>query len=210
MLRLNIIPRERRFFDLLHRSASNIHAVAQKLVDLMENYRDVEHKVREIKALEEAGDEIIHEIMKSLHRTFVTPIDREDIALLAERLDDVVDSIEEAARNMWEYQIEKPTNKAWEMAQIILMQGKALEEAVTLLRYRGSRLNDILPYTVELNRLENEADQVTSRAIGELFNNGYTPIEVIKWKEIYFALETAADKCEDAANVLEAIVLKNS
>ena len=206
----SLLSREERFFGLLRSSANNLDEVAQLLVDLMEDYQDVPAKVAEIKRLEEVGDHIIHEIMRNLHRTFVTPLDREDIAALGERLDDVVDSIEEAARNLLEFRIEKPTEKAIELARIIAQAAKVLHEAVNKLHFRGSKLRDILRYAVEVNRLENEADQIFSRAMGELFSNGISPIEVLKWREIYGQLEEATDHCEDAANVLEGVVLKNA
>ena len=205
-----LLSREERFFGLLRSSANNLNETAKLLVDLMEDYRDVPQKVSEIKRLEEVGDHIIHEIMRNLHRTFVTPLDREDIAALGERLDDVVDSIEEAARNMIEYRIEQPTDKAIELARIIEQATAILQQAINKLHFRGAKLRDILPDSVEVNRLENEADQVFSRAIGELFNNGISPIEVLKWREIYGQLEAAVDHCEDAANVLEGVVLKNA
>ncbi|MFQ5860421.1 MAG: DUF47 domain-containing protein [Dehalococcoidia bacterium] len=206
----SFIPREERFFGLLRSSADNLKEVARKLVDLLEHYDHVPEKVKEIKRLEEVGDHVIHEIMHNLHRTFVTPIDREDIALLGERIDDVVDAIEEAARNMMEYHIEHPTPQAVELARIIEKGAGVLFEAVTLLRFRGAKLREILPHAVELNRLENEADQVASKAMGDLFSNGANPIEVIKWRDIYDQLESATDFCEDAANILEGIVLKHA
>ncbi len=206
----SLLSREERFFGLLRSSASNLDDAARLLVDLMEDYRDVPAKVAEIKRLEEVGDNIIHDIMRNLHRTFVTPLDREDIAALGERLDDVVDSIEEAARNLLEFRIEKPTEKAVELARIIGQAAKVLHEAVNKLHFRGSKLRDILRDAVEVNRLENEADQIFSRAMGELFSNGISPIEVLKWREIYGQLEAATDHCEDAANVLEGVVLKNA
>jgi len=206
----SLLRREERFFGLLRSSASNLSEISRLLVALMEDYRDVPEKVTEIKRLEEVGDHVIHEIMRNLHRTFVTPLDREDIAALGERLDDVVDSIEEAARNLIEYRIDKPTKKAIELTRIIEQAADVLQRAVCKLHFRGAKLREILPDSVEVNRLENEADQVFSRAIGELFNNGISPIEVLKWREIYGQLETAVDHCEDAANVLEGVVLKNA
>ena len=209
-MKLSFLPREEKFFFFFQQSASNLKSTAAKLLDLMENYENVGEKVAEIKRLEEVGDTIIHTIMNSLHRTFVTPLDREDIAMLGERLDDVVDSIEEVARYLVEYRIERPTDKAKELASIILECAETVERAMGLLHYRGTKLRDILPLTVEINRLENEADRVASRAIGELFSDGISPIEVLKWKEVYDQLEEATDFCEDIANLLEGIVLKNA
>ena len=206
----SLMPREDRFFGLLKSSTNNIFEVSKLLVDLMEDYRDVPAKVAEIKRLEEVGDLIIHDIMSNLHRTFVTPLDREDIAALGERLDDVVDSIEEAARNMLEYGIQQPTAASRELAGIILRSSEVLQQAMSKLHFHGSKLKDILPDTVEVNRLENEADQVKGRAVAQLFNDSLPPIEVMKWRDIYQQLEVATDFCEDAANVLEGIVLKNA
>ena len=209
-MRLSILPREERFFFMLHQSAMNIQKVAARLSNLMEDYTDVPAKVAEIKVLEEFGDQVIHDIMAALHRTFVTPLDREDITALADRLDDVVDAIEEAARTMLEYQIEEPTPYAIQMAQIINRCGDELEKAVGLLNFRGSRLKEVLPHAVELNRLENEGDHVTSRAVGDLFANETDTNKILKWRDVYSYLEQATDRAEDAANILEAIVLKHA
>ncbi|MBI2171939.1 MAG: DUF47 domain-containing protein [Chloroflexi bacterium] len=205
----SLMPREDRFFGLLRSSTKNLVDVSVLLVDLMEHYDDVPKKVAEIKRLEEVGDHIIHEIMRNLHRTFVTPIDREDIAILGERLDDVVDSVDEAAHDMLEYNIPKPTEAAVELSRIILKSAESLQGAMNKLHFRGSKLKEILPDTVEVNRLENEADQVTSRAIGYLFNNTKDPVEIMKWRDVYEQLELATDRAEDVANGLEAVVLKN-
>ena len=205
----SFLAREDRFFGLLRSSANNLTEVSALLVDLMNDYKNVQDKVDEIKRLEEVGDHIIHEIMRNLHRTFVTPLDREDIALLGERLDDVVDSIEETARLMVEYKIPEPTQEAKDLAGIIVKAAGTLQEALGKLHFRGSKLRSILPDAVEINRLENEADRIASQAVAKLFNDGITPIDVMKWRDIYQQLEMATDQCEDAANVLEGVVLKN-
>ncbi len=209
-LRLSFIPRENRFFFLLHQSALNIRAVALKLQDLMDDFENVPAKVQEIKDLEELGDQIIHDITHSLHRTFVTPIDREDILALAGRLDDVVDAIDEAAHYILEYSIDRPTEHARHLATIIVQCGDELERALGLLGMRGSKLKDILPIAVELNRLENEADRVASRARSDLFSGNHEVTYILKWRDIYDDLEQATDRAEDAADVLEGIVLKHS
>ena len=209
-LRLSFIPKENRFFFLLHQSALNIRAVALKLQDLMDDFENVPAKVQEIKDLEEFGDKIIHDITHPLHRTFVTPIDREDILALAGRLDDVVDAIDEAAHYILEYRIDRPTEHARHLATIIVQCGDELERALGLLGMRGSKLKDILPIAVELNRLENEADRVASRARSDLFSGNYEVTYILKWRDIYDDLEQATDRAEDAADVLEGIVLKHS
>ena len=206
---LSFLPKENRFFFLLHQSAVNIQAVASKLQDLMQNFENVSAKVQEIKDLEEFGDQIIHDITNSLHRTFVTPIDREDILALAGRLDDVVDAIDEAAQYTLEYKIERPTEHAILLTTIIMKCADELERAMSLLSAGNSKFKEILPITVEINRLENEADKAASRAMSELFTNSDV-IEILKWRDIYNDLEEATDRAEDAANVLEGIVLKHS
>ena len=206
---LSLVPKEEKFFFLLHQSAMNLQKASRKQQDLLTNYENVPAKVAEIRELEEFGDQVIHDIFHALHRTFVTPIDREDISALAERLDDIIDAIEEVANYLLEYKIEKPTEFARHLATIIVQTTDELEKATSLLHYRGSKLKEILPYTVEVNRLENEADQITSRAMGDLFTNSQDAIHILKWRDIYNDLEGATDRAEDAANVLEAIVLKN-
>ena len=206
----SILPREDKFFFLLEQSASNLKKTSVALNELMENYENVPAKVDEIKNLEEIGDNIIHTIMTSLHKTFITPLDREDIAALGERMDDIVDSIEEAARIMVEYKIDEPTEKSKELYRIIVKCANTLEKAVGLLHSRGSKLQDILPLTAEVNTFENQADQVSSAAMAELLNEEVSPIYVLKWKEVYTLLEGATDFCEDAANMLEGIVLKHA
>jgi predicted phosphate transport protein (TIGR00153 family) len=188
----------------------NIQKVARRLQDLMQNFENVPAKVKEIKELEEFGDQIIHDITHSLHRTFVTPIDHEDIMSLAGQLDDFIDAIDEVAQYTLEYKIEETTEYARQLATIIVSCADELERAVALLSTRGSKLKEILPITEEINRLENEADQVASRAMGDLFSNGYDVIQILKWRDIYHDLEEATDRAEDAADVLEGIVLKNS
>jgi len=206
---LSFLPKENRFFFLLHQSAVNIQAVAVKLQDLMENFENVPAKVQEIKDLEEFGDQIIRDITHSLHRTFVTPIDREDILALSGRLDDVVDAIDEAARYTLEYKIKRPTEYAKQLTAIIVKCADELERAMSLLSAGNSHLKEILPISDEINRLEKKADKTASLAMGELFTNPDV-IEILKWRDIYNDLEEATDRAEDAANVLEGIVLKHS
>ncbi len=210
-MKISFLPREEKFFTLFQESAANLKEIAVKLVDFMENYENVPEKWAEIKRLEEVGDTVIHTIMTSLHRTFVTPLDREDIAALGERLDDIVDSIEEAARLMMEYRIQESTDNAKELARILLRCSETLERAIGLLHLRGAKLQEILPLASDINTLENQADQIVSKSMAELFNDdNISPIYVLKWKEIYDLLEGAVDFCETAANMLEGIVLKHA
>jgi predicted phosphate transport protein (TIGR00153 family) len=205
--KFSIMPREPKFFDLFEKSVANVAKAAKELADFLEDYTNVPLKVARITELEHEGDAITHQIMEQLHRTFVTPLDREDIALLTERLDDVMDFIEDAANAMLLYRIEQPTTRAREMAAILVALTSELVLAVPHLRNR-SKMKEILEHCVEINRLENEADAILRHALAELFDD--TPIaDVIKWREIYEHLETAVDKGEDVANVLEGVVLKH-
>ena len=208
-MRFSLLPRQDIFFDLLEESAINLKLAAIQLLDLMENYENVPGKVAEIKRIENVGDNIIHRMMTELHKAFITPLDREDIATLGERLDDVVDAIEEAARYMVEYHIDTPTERARELSRIIVRCASIIEKSMVLLKIRGSKLRQIIPLKDEINELENEADQVTSHAMGELFES-YTAVDIIKWKEVYDQLEGATDRCEEIAVILEGIVIKHA
>ena len=209
MAKFQLIPRATKFYDLFEKSAGNLVVAAGKLVALFDCYEDVETKVKLIKELEHAGDTVTHEIMQSLHSTFVTPIDREDIALLANTLDDVMDFIEAAARTALLYRIDQPTERARELASIILGVTYRLNEVMPLLR-RRDQFKQILEQCVEINRLENEADDVHHAALAELFDNTQDVRDIIKWREIYEHMESATDRGEDVANVLEAVVLKHA
>lgn len=208
MVRFSIIPREPKFFDLFEKSVANVEAAAKELANLFEDYTNVPQKVARIVELEHRGDFITHQIIEQLHRSFLTPLDREDITLLSGRLDDVMDFIEDAANAMLIYKIEKPTIRAREQAAILVAMAEELVKAIPCLRNR-SKNKQILEYCIEINRLENEADAVMRFALVELFD-GMPPYEVIKWREIYQHLENAADRGEDVANVLEGVVLKNA
>jgi len=196
------------FYDLFEQGTSNLVVAAEKLVDFFNNYENVEAKAKELKDLEHRGDVITHEIIARVHRSFVTPIDREDITLLAHSLDDVMDFIEAAGRTAYLYRIAQPTERARELARIVGKMAIKLNEVVPRLRRRG-QFPWILKQCVEINTLENEADDVQHAALAELFEVCRTDAcEVIKWREIYEHLENATDRGEDVANVLEGIVLK--
>jgi predicted phosphate transport protein (TIGR00153 family) len=198
------------FYDLFEQETANLVTAAEKLVDLFDNYENVEAKAMELKNLEHRGDVITHEIIARAQRTFVTPIDREDITLLAHSLDDVMDFIEAAGRTAFLYRIAQPTERARELAQIVVKMTRKLNEVVPRLRRRDQFLW-ILKRCVDINTLENEADEVQHAALVELFEVCRADAcEVIKWREIYEHLENATDRGEDVANVLEGIVLKHA
>ena len=202
-------PRDMGFYELFEQDTSNLVVAAEKLVDLFDNYEDVEAKAKQLKDLEHKGDVITHEIIQRLHRTFVTPIDREDIASLANALDDVMDFIEAAGRTACLYRIAQPTERARELARIVAKVAYKLNEVVPRLR-RRDQFKWILEQCVEINSLENEADDVHHAALAELFHDCTDPCQIIKWREIYQHMEDATDRGEDVANVLEGIVLKHA
>jgi uncharacterized protein len=207
--KFSLLPREGRFYILFEQSAENAEDVARRLKDMLCNWNNVEKDVEAIIELEHKGDGVAHEIISLVHRTFITPFDREDIALLAHSLDDVVDFIEASADAMNLYKIEAPTSRAREMADIILQTTTEVHQAISDLRQRID-LKQILKRCVEINRLENMADKVYRSALAELFRDSRDIPYIIKWREIYEYMETATDRCEDVANVLEGVALKYS
>ena len=208
MVKFPLTPRDMGFYNLFEQDTSNLVAAAEMLVDLFDNYENVEAKTRQLKDLEHKGDTITHDIIQRLHRTFVTPIDREDITLLANSLDDVMDLIEAAGRTACLYSIAQPTERARQLARIVARVTHKLNEAMPCLR-RHDQFPRIIKQCVEINTLENEADDVQHTALAELFEVCHlNACEVIKWREIYEHLENATDRGEDVANVLEGIVLK--
>ncbi len=209
MVNLPFLPREEKFFDLFEQSARNMVKVAEALKELVNSWQYVDSKVAEITELEHEGDSVTHQIIAQLNRSFITPFDREDIALLAHSLDDIVDFIHAAADAMLIYKIKQSTQRAKELADVIVLSAVEVEKAVRGLR-RHSALKQILEKCVEINRLENVADRIHRAAIGELFDDASDLAQVIKWREIYEHMETATDRCEDVANVLEGVVLKHA
>ena len=209
MVRLPFVPKEMKFFDLHEASAKNTVKAAQALKEMLESWQFIDSRAAEITELEHEGDTITHQIISLLHRTFVTPFDREDIALLAHTMDDVIDFIHAAADAMFIYKIKEPTQRAKELADIILQGANEMEMAVSGLRKR-SQLQMVQERCVEINRLENMADRVYRAGMAELFDNTDDIAEIIKWREIYGHMESATDRCEDVANVLEGVALKHA
>jgi predicted phosphate transport protein (TIGR00153 family) len=209
MARLPFLPREQKFFDLFEASTKNIVKAAQALKDMIDTWEFIDSRVAEITEMEHEGDTITHQVLSLLHRTFVTPFDREDIALLAHTMDDIIDFIHATADSMFIYKIQSPTQRAKELADIILQGSIEVEKAVRGLR-RKSEFKQILERCVEINRLENMADRVYRAAIGELFDNNADITQIIKWREIYEHMESATDRCEDVADALEGVALKNA
>jgi predicted phosphate transport protein (TIGR00153 family) len=201
-----LIPKEEKFFALLEASAKNLKEGAEALEDLVHNYTDVERKVKNIKEIEHKGDNIIHEVIEKLNKTFITPIDREDIHILASELDDVLDAIEGISSRLLYFKIEKPTPECIRLVDIIYEAAKQIEKAISNLDH----FDNLHQFCVEINRLENEADQISQEMVGRLLDQEPNWRVAIKWKEIYGRLETAADHCENIANAIESVVVKSA
>ena len=205
----SLIPKEMVFFDLFEEAAKNAHQGALALQDLLEDFRNVPDKVKKLKDIEHAGDKITHTTIEKLNQTFITPIDREDIHRLISRIDDILDMIDTAVNRMYLYKIDKPTDDAKALARVLV---KATGIIITLLpKMRHLKLSSsLLQDCIEIHTQENEGDRIEQHALASLFENGHDPIYIIKWKDIYEELEAATDRCEDVANVIEGIVLKNA
>jgi predicted phosphate transport protein (TIGR00153 family) len=208
MAKFSLIPREEKFFGLLNESSRNIVKAARCLKDMLDNWEDRKAKVGEMTELEHQGDAITHQIVALLHTTFVTPFDREDIAQLANTMDDILDFIHAAADSMDIYKVKEPTQRAKELAEIIVQSTEEVERVVILLDNRAG-LKKVAEHCVELNRLENRADKIYRVALGELFDTNKDTAYIIKWREIYGHMETATDRCEDVADVLEGVACKH-
>ena len=205
MARLSLVPQNREFFRLLERASDNAVAISRRLVTLLDEFPADGLQLLEIKQLEHEGDRLTREVVDLLNRTFVTPFDRDDIYLLASAIDDVCDHIDEAAGNIVGYGVEQIRPKAKEQAQVIVRSAEKLNEAVE--RLEGFK--DSSSQLHALRDLEDEGDRLNRDAVSELFSSGEDPIVVIRWKDIHEQLEEAVDACENAADVLEAILVKN-
>jgi uncharacterized protein len=203
---IRLIPRETKFFRLFAEVSQNVTAGARLLQDILKNPNDLGTRLDQLQAIEHRGDELTHAIITTLNQTFITPFDREDIHRLTSSLDDVLDYVNSAGMRLRLYRIEAPPPVASELAGLIVEQSEELAKGVSLLEQNQR----VLEHCVEVHRLENEADRISRNAIAELFDEEKDPIRLIKMKELYEVLETATDKAEDAANVLEAVALKSA
>lgn len=204
-----LIPKERAFFDLFERSAQNAHEATQALVELLERYDDLPGRARRIKEFEHIGDELTHQTIERLNKTFITPLDREDIHELVCRVDDVVDLVDTAADRFVLFKIQKPIEDAKLLATCLVRATGLIRELMPLLRDTGNT-DTVRQRVLEVHRLESEADRIERHALAALCENSADPMNAIKWIQIIEALESATDRCEDVANVIEGIVLKNA
>jgi predicted phosphate transport protein (TIGR00153 family) len=194
------------FFNLFDEAGANLLRAAELLDRLLETWPDGESLRREILICEQDGDRITHDLIQLLNRKVPTPVERQDVYDLASALDDIVDYTEEAADFLGLYHIEAPMEQAQQLSGVLLESCRHLSQALQ----RLSRLGDIHPHLVEVNRLENEGDRLLRDALASLFANGVDPMFVIRWKDIFERLEQAIDACETAANILESVVVKNA
>jgi uncharacterized protein len=206
MVRFSLLPRDRTFFDLFVEAGQNTLHAARLLDEMMGTWPDSRDMGREILKAEQEGDRIIHDIVRRLNTTFVTPIDREDIYALATQMDDIVDYTEEAADFLGLYNIEAPMEQAQALTKVLVGACEQLAQGLERLR----DFTGLEKYWIEIHRLENEGDRISRDAVASLFSNGIDPMVVIRWKDIFAVLENAIDATETAAQIIEGIVIKNS
>jgi predicted phosphate transport protein (TIGR00153 family) len=206
---MRFLPSDEKFYDCFESAVKKVVEGGDQLAALIEDFRDVPLRAQQIKDTEHEGDVVTHNTIEMLNRTFITPLDREDIHKLITSLDDVLDYIEACAARLNLFKVGKTTDEARLLVGILVKSTKEVEQAVfKLRRLKGG--DSLMKHCAEINRLENEGDFVGRTAVAKLFEGSPDPLEVIKWNEIYDTLENAIDRCEDVANVLEGIVLKNA
>lgn len=206
---MRLLPREQKFFDLFDQVAEKVVLSAEALEEALADYGHLAATCERVRDLEHQADELVHETMDRLNNTFVTPLDREDIMTLAHVLDDVLDYTESALDRMLLYNIQAPVPLSLEMAKVLVRATQQIRQGVTGLRNFGD-IKGILDPCVRINELENQGDALNRQALRDLFNSNYDPVTIIKWREVYEHLETAIDRCEDVADALESIAVKNS
>ena len=205
-MKLRLIPRDESFFDLFDQMGQKVEQGAQELLELLENYTDLDRRVGRILDIEHEGDDITHEVLRRLNTTFVTPLDGDDIHRLASNLDHVLDHIEAAADYLQLHKIEAPLPEVAKLARTLAVSAQVTAKALPNLR----KMNDLENYWVEINRLENEGDRMFRRMIAELYSGEFKAMDVLRWQDIIEEIEGAIDRLEDVANTVEAIYLKQS
>jgi uncharacterized protein len=202
---LRLTPQKREFFDLFNAAAANAREISRLLVDLVAGWPESRALLLDIRQSEHEGDRLTHEVINLLNRTFVTPFDRDDIYRLATVIDDICDHVDEAADNLDAYEVTEVPSRAREQADVIYRAASRLHEAIELLEGFG----DAKKHLFALRELEDEGDRLSREAVADLFRSGRDPLTIIRWKDIHEQLEEATDACENAADVLEAILVKN-
>jgi predicted phosphate transport protein (TIGR00153 family) len=202
---LRLTPQKREFFQLYTQASANARDISRALVELLESWPESREKLRDIREFEHEGDRLTHEVINLLNRTFVTPFDRDDMYRLITVIDDVCDYVDEAADNIDAYEVRDVPEKARQQAEVIYRAASRLHDAVSVLQgFKDSKRE-----LAALRQLEDEGDRLSREAIADLFRSGADPLTIIRWKDIHEQLEEAVDACENAADVLEAILVKN-
>ncbi len=206
---MRLLPRDESFFDYFEKQGRKTVEGCRAFQAMVETPGDVIARAKAISELEHECDQITHSVVAHLRKTFITPLDRNDIYRLITKMDDIMDLVEAAAERMALYGITQMTKEVGDLARVLTSSAERVLEAVAGFRdLRNPQL--ILEKCVEINRLENEADALLRGTLAKLFREETDPITIMKWKEIYELLETATDRCEDVANIIEGVVLENS
>ncbi|HKU37578.1 MAG TPA: DUF47 family protein [Polyangiales bacterium] len=206
---MRLLPRDESFFDEFEKLGRKTVEGCKAFVALVEAPNDVQGQAKKVSDIEHECDRITHTVVAKLHTTFITPLDRNDIHRLVSKMDDVMDYVEAAAERLALYDIHSMTKEVADLAQVLLTSSERVCEAVSGFRDL-KHPQKILDKCIEINRLENEADSLLRASLARLFREEKDPITILKWKEIYELLETATDRCEDVANIIEGVVLENS
>ncbi len=204
-----LIPKEYGFFEVFDQHAAALVEGSQILVDMLEHYQEAPAKVRRLKEAEHLADELTHHTMEMLHKTFITPIDRDQIHQLISLMDDVIDFTDGAARRMMLYGVTEIPPELIELAKILYRSVLEVQKAVASMK-NLKNAKEILASCIEINKLENDGDAVRDAAIAKLFKEEKDAVKVLIWKEIFENIETAIDRCEDVANIIEGVVLENA
>jgi predicted phosphate transport protein (TIGR00153 family) len=201
----SLFPKDEDFFTLFRRQGVLVRRSCDLLQDMTERFDRLDERARELKDVEHEGDLVTHEIFERLNRTFITPIERDDIHNLASGLDDVMDAAEALGSRLVLFKVKSSTPEAVQLAAILAACGRQIEQAVSRIKdFKG-----LMAFLIEIHRLENEADNISRDAVADLFSGTHEILDVMRWKELYGRFEGAADRCEDVANTIEAIVLKS-
>lgn len=203
------LPKDVNFFDFFDKHAAILVKVSQEFLSLVSHEKiDLSERKSPIKSLEHQADEIVHNCLEALHKTFITPIDRDHIYRLISSLDDIIDALNTAYNGLIIFHLSSPTTELRRFAEIILQSSQEVEKSVKSLRHLKNSEN-VTPIFVEIHRLENEADDLLHRSLASLFDKESDTRLIIKWKEVYEALEEATDRCEDVADAVQSIILEN-
>ena len=202
---ISLFPKQDDFFVLFKRQSALVRQGCSMLHEMMDRFDQLDDRARRLKQVEHDADQVTHEIFERLNTTFITPLEREDIHALAAGLDDVLDSAEAIGTRLVLFKITHSTPEARQLTAILDQCGGQIDQAVDHLR----DMKNLMGFTIEINRLENEADHISRQAVAELFSGRHDVLDVLRWKELYGRLESSADNCEDVANTIESIVLKS-